>query len=404
MAIKTLRTEGTLEWSTTISSPFGYIWYDLNEFGTSLRALGLRSDAIITSAKLKVHISSTAQSSFLCQASLYDVYQDDNSSCSGLVIDEYGTSGSLSNYIEFTSENLINYMNPSDAGYFFSDRDNLRIKIYRPVLLKQDWSAYITFTVEYTNPSDIAVIEAINVMEGDKFCILDVNENDVGTSFDGTTVAFSFNAQSYDGRKISRIDLFFSTNNTDWTLLRSIETTEELISIGWVQDEGRILYLGNGASVFDGFSQYKLKCVVYFEEYMTVKIGSEDAKDGDYIQLFNSDKTQALGYKACTGLEGEKIYWRATAGSGRKIAGVTLRTDDTVYDLFGEDFENTFGHVINNEHTSIEEFFSCNDLTRGSVREVIVYFEDVPVTYAVYVGQIKALKVFVGTTEILKMV
>lgn len=402
MAIKTLTTEVT-NWSTTISSPYGYVWYDLNAFSSRLRSLGLKSDAIITSAKLKVYISSTTQSSILCQASLYDVYQDDDSSCSGLIIDESGTSGSLSDYIEFTSENLVNYMNSSDAGYFLNDRDNLRIKIYRPVLLEQDWSAYVTFTVEYTNPSDVAVIEAVNTMDGDEFYILDGNDNNVGTSFDGTTVGFNFKAKSYDGRKISRIDLFFSTSNTNWALLRSIGTTEELMSLSWVGNDGSTLSLGNGASVFDGFSQYKLKCVVYFEEYLTVKIGSEDAKDGDYIQLFNADKTQSLGYKACISIEGDKIYWRATAGSGRRIAGVTWKYGDTTYDLFGEDFENTFANAMNNEHTFIEEVFSCNDLTRGRVCEVIVYFEDIPVTYAVYVGQTKALRVYVGSTEILNI-
>lgn len=100
-------------------------------------------------------------------------------------------------------------------------------------------------------------IRAVNAVPADTICLLDSSNNNLGSSraFEYNT-EYKFYAESCDGRKITRIDIF-----QDGSLVTSLATADEVISSGWVNDSGNILdvystALGN------------FECVVYFEEYI----------------------------------------------------------------------------------------------------------------------------------------
>ena len=109
-------------------------------------------------------------------------------------------------------------------------------------------------------------IEAVNAIAGDTVCILDKYDNNVGASYDEpyNNEGFAFYAKSCDGRKITKVELFFSSAKDGWTYFNTLDPS---------YIDGGTLSLGNGADIFDSWvCDYKLKCVVYFEEPPTYAI------------------------------------------------------------------------------------------------------------------------------------
>lgn len=248
--------------------------------------------------------------------------------------------------------------------------------------------------IDYAPDTRTVSIKAVNTMPGDHISIDDSQAVSVGTSYTFEIGSFwQAEAISHDYRKIIQVDIKIVDTGTVY----SFKTPEELSEIG-MNEPGwgiGILY-GNWTNVdlMKLFVNYEI--TIYFDKYVTAKISTDSSNSNDLVRLYNGDETLSLGTEFRTGVDNYVIIFKAKAGKGRRICGVTDKFNGTVtnYDWTGS---------CNEDFTEYRLSYGCWDETKGVVRDITIHFEDIPGAYNVYVGQTKAVKIFVGTQEILNI-
>jgi hypothetical protein len=134
------------------------------------------------------------------------------------------------------------------------------------------------------------------------------------------------------------------------------------------------------------------------------KIESVNAENGDTVYITNESYSENYGLSRDYQF-GQKPYFYAKAGNGRKIEKVCLRYREGVESTFENDYLVNNGH-LNAGYTEFK--FMTYKSDNSNLTEIDDYYVWVKIyfapSYAVYIGQTQAIKVFVGTTEILKMV